>query len=266
MLPVVAVRAEGVIVVLILLLAMVLQSLAAADRDAGSYVRATASELWRFRATWAVLPLGVAMLVLAEAAAGKSPTAIFGRYASSLQSYPVVPTLRWSLYQVVDIELYVVVIPLVGACLAAFALLGRAGAERAQRAVAAVAVPAVVVSVLAAGAASSSSEGGVGQSLPFGPPEIHDRYCFFAVPFLLVLFLYWLGHRGEFSNRAFLAVAVGASALPLVLPYATVHANADFDAFALLPWSNGLIGGQHVHFAMAVTALLLCAIAFPRRK
>ena len=56
-----------------------------------------------------------------------------------------------------------------------------------------------------------------------------------------------------------------ACALPLVLPYASIHENAQFDALALLPWNNSLVAGRNVHYAMAVTALVLSTLLISRR-
>ncbi len=263
--PVVGTRSEGLIVVPILVLAIVLQALTGTDRQGGGYTGRVGSELWRYRTIGFTLPAAVLVLVGAEAAVGRSPTAVLGRYSSSIRTYPLVSTLRWAVYQVVDIEFYVAVIPIVAAVLVVSALLTRRGTTRGERAVAAVAVPAVVIAVLAAAAASAQPGGGASSHTPYIPPEIHDRYCFWVTPFLLIFFVYWLRHRSELSTRGLVWIGLAASALPLVLPYSKVHGNADFDGLALLPWSNGLIAGRNVHYAMAVCAFLFGAVAVPRR-
>ena len=264
--PAVAVRSEGLVLFPALLAAIVLVALGEArGRDAGGYCRAVLRELDRFRATWIALPAGLAAIIAGEGATGRAPTALLGRYADAVGTYPVLRTLRWAVYEVVDLEFYVVVLPLIPACIAAFELLRRRDSARPRRAVAAVAVTTFVLYVLTA-ATTSQAAGGVGADnyLPL-PPELHDRYCFFVTPLVIVLFLYWLRHRTEYSTRALLLLLAGACALPLVLPYASVHGNAEFDALALLPWSNSLVAGRNVHYAMAVTALVLSALLLSRR-
>jgi hypothetical protein len=260
----VAARAEGLVLIAVLVGSMVLVAASNAERGSG-YVRRATSELWRFRLTWIVLPLSVLVLLGGEAALGKSPGAVLGRYSGSLGAYPVGPTLRWAVYQLIDLQFFLVALPLVPAGMAAVALHRRPSVPRSARAVASVSACATVLFVLAAAAASQGSQGG-GFGYPNLPPELHDRYCFFVAPLILILFLYWVEHRSEFSNRILIPLLVGAAALPLVLPYSKVHSNAAFDALALLPWHNSLIAERNVHFAMAATAALLGALLLSRRR
>ena len=157
-------------------------------------------------------------------------------------------------------------LPFVPATIVAVALLRRPAVQRFQRAVPAVAVCSTCLFVLAAAAASQGGQGGSRFNYPRLPPELHDRYCFFVVPLYLILFLYWVHRRREFSNRVLVPLLVAAAALPLVLPYANVHSLATFDALALLPWHNKLIADRNVHYAMAVTAGLLALLLIPRRS
>src|SRR5262249_15475679 len=154
----------------------------------------------------------------------------------------------------------------VPATIVAVALLWRPAIPRARRAVAAIAICSAVLFVLAAAAASQSAQGGPPFNYPYLPPNLHDRYCFVVAPLFLVLFLYWVHHRREFSDRILVPLLIAAAALPLVLPYADVHGNADFDSLALLPWHNKFIADRNVHLAMAVTALVLALVLIPRRR
>jgi hypothetical protein len=264
--PVAAVRAEGVMLAPILVGSILIFSLSTARWGHRSFLRDLPGELARFSATWLVIPLSLVALVVGEAGLGRSPTALLGRYAGSARAYPLVPTLRWSMYQFADLELYLAVLPFVPASIAVLALLRRRNIARAQRAVAATALSATVFMVLTAGAASSGSQGGPAFNYPNLPPNLHDRYCFYVAPLYLVLFLFWVHRRRDFSTRALLPLLVAASALPLVLPYATVDPNAQFDALALLPWNNSLIAARNVHYAMAVVAAILCVSLIPRRS
>jgi hypothetical protein len=264
--PAVVVRAEGLVLVPVLLCSVALMALCCADRQRGRYLSSLARELWKFKVTWLVLPVSIALLLAGEAAAGKSPGAVLGRYSGSLNAYPVRRTLRWAVYEAVDLELYLAVLPFVPATIAGFALLRRPMIPRFQRAVAATAVCSTVLFVLAAAATSQGGQGGSRFNYPSLPPDLHDRYCFFVAPLYLILFVYWVHRRRDFSNRVLVPLLVAAAALPLVLPYADVHSLADFDALALLPWHNSLIADRNVPYAMAVAAALLALLLIPRRR
>ncbi len=265
--PLTAVRSEGLLLVPVIVFGIVLVSLTSATRSRGAYLKDALGELWRFRFTLLILPLGLAALLLAEEATGRSPKAALGRYADTLRGYPFGPTLRWSLYQLVDLEIYLVVIPLVPALLVVGALLGRSAVPRPERALAAAAAPAVTLFILAAGATSQGAQGG-GSPINYValPANLHDRYCFYVAPLFLIFFLAWMGRRRDYSNRVLLPMLLAAAALPLSLPYASVHSNADFDSLALLPWNNKLIANRNVHYGMAVAAGLLVLTLIPRRR
>jgi hypothetical protein len=264
--PAIAVRAEGLVLIPVLLCSMVLLAICCADRRAGNYLRSLVRELWLFKATWIILPLVVAILVVGEAAVGKSPGAVLGRYSTTLSTYPFWRTLHWAVYQVVDLEFYLAVLPFIPATIVAVALLRRAHVPRPERAVASTAICSAVLFVIVAAATSQGRQGGSNHNYVPLPPDVHDRYCFFVAPLFLTLFVLWVHRRREFSNRVLIPLLVAAAVLPLFLPYADVHSLADFDALALLPWHNKLIADRNVPYAMAVTAGLLALLLIPRRR
>jgi hypothetical protein len=263
--PAIAVRSEGLVLIAVFVCSIVLTAVSCADRNRSRYLRSLGREFRKFGLTLIVLPLSVVVLIGGEAAVGRSPGAVLGRYAGSFGTYPVRRTLHWAVYQVIDLEFYLAVLPFVPATIVAVALLWRRGIARSQRAVAATAICSAMLFILAAAAASQSAQGGPPFNYPYLPPNLHDRYCFFVAPLFLILFLYWVQHRHEFSNRVLVPLLIAAAALPLVLPYADVHGNADFDSLALLPWHNRLIADRNVHLAMAVTVVVLALVLIPRR-
>ncbi len=209
--PAIAVRAEGLVLIPALLSSMVLLAVCCADRRRSNYLRSLAGELWRFKLTWILLPLSILLLLGGETAVGKSPGAVLGRYSNTLNTYPVLRTLHWTVYQLIDLELYVAILPFVPATIVAFALLRRTYVCRFHRAVAAVAVCSTVVFVVVAAATSQGAQGGSNFNYVPLPPGLHDRYCFFVAPLYLILFVFWVHRRHEYSNRVLIPLLAGAA-------------------------------------------------------
>ena len=64
--PLTAVRSEGLLLVPVIVCGIALVSLTSATRSRGAYLKDALGELWRFRFTLLILPLGLAALLLAE--------------------------------------------------------------------------------------------------------------------------------------------------------------------------------------------------------
>ena len=79
---------------------------------------------------------------------------------------------------------------------------------------------------------------------PALPRRLHERYLFYVVPPVLILFLAWLYRRPQIRRRVFAALLLLAALLPLALPYSP-HARRRVPGLALLPWNNSLIAGRH---------------------
>src|SRR5262249_10457661 len=116
--PAIAVRAEGLVLIPVLLSSMILLAICCADRRRNNYPGSLARELWRFKVTWIILPLAIVSLVAGEAALGRSPGAVLGRYSHSLNTYPFWRTLRWAVYELVDLEFYLAVLAFIPAAVA----------------------------------------------------------------------------------------------------------------------------------------------------
>ncbi len=258
-------RAQGIVLVPVLLLAVALFVLSGPSRN-GRW-SAARRELGRFLPTVFVLAAAVLAVLGEELARGESAAAFLGTYSTTVQSYPLAKVPRWVASQLAELELYLGFLPFVPAIIVASALLRRKSTDGPRRAVAAVAVAAVVcvlllVAVFSAGPGEQASST---STYPKLGTMLHERYLFYLAPLYLVFFLYWLYRRRDFSGRILGALIVVAVVLPLSLPYARVRTNADFEALALLPWNNNLIAPRHVPLALAVTAAILLPLLFVRR-
>ena len=73
-------------------------------------------------------------------------------------------------------------------------------------------------------------------------PRIYDRYMFYVVPLLLVVFLGWIREGLPRPRRTAIVAAVASAALPAVIPYAHVLSGGEWgvssSSVALLPWAN----------------------------
>jgi hypothetical protein len=257
------VRAQALILLPAFVLAIVLLAATTAERNAAFWGNML-KDLQRFWVSAGVLALACVAGGAAELMRGKSPSGLLGVYATAVRGYPLSAIPKWIMYHVIDLEFYVGVIPFVPAVVVAWSLLRRSDVDRSKRALAAVAVPVTALVLFVAAAVSSVPQGTSG-GYTYLPPEVHDRYVFYVVPFFLIFFVGWLYRRAEFSNRALIPLTIAASALPLLLPYAKVHTNAGFDALALLPWHNPLVAERNVPVAMAVT-VALCSVAILVRR
>ncbi len=227
------------------------------------------ARLRRLRALWptvASVVLGLAWfarpLVRGEGIGGA-----LGTYAVLARSYDPVDVSKWFAYHAGDLVLYTAVIPVVVAPVVAVALWrrGRAGSARDAGFLALFATQSLAGVALVAAFASSE----------FGLGLLYDRYLFYLVPPLLVLFVAWI-HDG--LQRPVVPLAVGsglAVGLVAVMPYATMEENSwfrQFQAVATEIWGKVAIVVDRVpvlslRSAAVLTAIALVAVAVlvPRR-
>ncbi len=138
------------------------------------------------------------------------PPAILGKYDTLWRSYDPVEVLRWIVFHLANLELYVAVIPFAVApiVLASLYRRARAGDEREAAFLALfVAVNTVLLLVVAAF-----------NSTIWAGERLHDRQLFYVVPLWLVVLFVWLR---DGLPRPLVATSVGAAAaliLPLLLP------------------------------------------------
>jgi hypothetical protein len=174
---------------------------------------------WReFRLLYGVI-LGAAVVVLAgEAVRGRSPLAVLGAYRSTTGAhYNAATILRWLIYHVGELDLYVGVAPFAALL---FLLTTR---ERRTPLIAAMATLTVWLVLEVAVFAATQSQ------------RIEERNMFFVAPFFFIALCWWI-ERGLPRPRAAGVCVVIAAALVGVVPYSgLINGNATSDTLALLP-------------------------------
>jgi len=162
---------------------------------------------------------GLAVLVVAgEAVRGHSPLDVLGAYrVTSSTHYSLASVLRWLVYHVGELDLYVGVIPFAALL---FLLTTR---ERRSPLLAAFVAMTVWLLVEVAAFASTQSQ------------RIEERNMFFVAPFFFIALAWWIEH-GLPRPRAAGICAVIAAAGVGVVPYSgLINGNATSDTLALIP-------------------------------
>ena len=217
-------------------------------------------------ALWpSALPLVLAGLVLAgRLVGGASPSESLGAYWELWRGYDPFQVLKWLVYHLADIEVYLAVVPLAVAPIVVWRLLrsGRVGAER-EASFAALFLSANAVGLLVVAAFTST---------PWGYDRLHDRYAFYLLPLWLVVLVVWLA---DGLPRPLVATAIGvgvALVLPAILPFDQLANEAGIDTVpgALWVWVEaqvagpGPLSGSRL-LAVLVVGLLAAVVLLPRR-
>jgi hypothetical protein len=174
-----------------------------------------------------LLGAGAVVALLGTVARGRSPETLLGAYrvAASSTTYTPGGILRFFLYHVAGLDLYLGIVPF-GALLAVWLLPRRP--QPAQRAFAAASLAVTVWLVAEVAAFASASY----------VNRIEERNMFYLAPFFLIA-LVGLGVDGLVprARRAVVPAAVVAGVLPFFIPYTRfITTSAVSDTFALLPW------------------------------
>jgi hypothetical protein len=184
---------------------------------------------WRslgaYRGLWTALGAGTALVVTVQLARGDSLKGVLGAYeAAGNYEYSAGPILRWVLYHLAGLDLYLGIVPF-----AAFLLLLALGRELDRRLQALLAAATAVTFWLVLEVAAFAS-------LPT-VQRIEERNMFYVAPLFFAALLAWI-ERGAPRPRPVAAVAAGAAAiLPALIPYRKlIGVSAQSDTLALLPW------------------------------
>ena len=218
------------------------------------------SPLKEYRVLWGATFVAVVVLPLLQIARGSSVLALFGAYAKAGEThYDVGDVLRWLLYHVAELDLYLAVIPF-----AAFGVLV-ALARRVPRRVQAFLAASVALSVwLVLEVAIFASANPI-------PPRVEERNMFYVAPLFLIALLVWIDLGLPRRHIAAGVAAVVAAALPGALPFATlIGVPAASDELALSLWwrlQDDLISLDHVATWAVVAAIVLGTLflVVPRR-
>lgn len=187
-------------------------------------VRGTRAGLRRFVPLWVVL-VAVPLLGLAAVAlAGRSPLDLLGTYRSvGEQHYDVGEILRFWLWHVEVMTLYVAIVPVVA--LGILLLRGRLLPERLQVHVAVTATTFVWSTFAVAMFASR-----------FASDRVQDRYLFFLTPLLVVALVAWVELGAPRPRPASYAIAAIALGLICLFPYTRfIGEPAKSDTLSLIP-------------------------------
>jgi hypothetical protein len=215
--------------------------------------------LREFRLLYGLILGGAGLVLLFEVVRGHSPLAVLGAYRVTTGAhYSLGDILRWLLYHVGELDLYVGVVPFA-------ALLYLVGTrERRSPFVAAAFSLSVWLLVEVAAFAATQSQ------------RVEERNMFFLAPLFFIALCLWI-ERGLPRPRSAAIAAVLAVGLVGVVPYSgLINGNATSDTLALIPlWtlqdtvvSLDEVGAVVLVGAIAITLLLLvvparAAIALP---
>ncbi|MDQ5821305.1 MAG: hypothetical protein M3540_07695, partial [Actinomycetota bacterium] len=181
--------------------------------------------LSRYRVLGGVLGGAAIVVAVAQLARGRPLTGILGAYSVvGDQHYEVGEVLRWVLYHLAELDLYLGVIPF------AALLLLVAGARSLPRPVQAFVAAAVAVSSwllleVAAFASIPTVE------------RVEERNLFYVAPLFFVALLVWIDRGLPRPRRVAVPIAVAVAGLLALLPYTSlIGVQVQSDTLQLLPW------------------------------
>jgi hypothetical protein len=203
-----------------------------------------------FAVLYGVLVTAVVAAVVFELARGKSPYDLFGSYSVTGHThYSFGDVLRWLVYHVAELDLYLGVLPF--AALLLLATTARSLDRPARVFIAASVSLSVWLAVEVAAFASALSF------------RVEERNLFYVAPLFLIALLIWIERGLPRPGRAVAVCAAVAAALPGVLPYERlIDTPAESDTLALLPFwwlqENLITLSEVVLVAVAASVILVC--------
>ena len=203
-----------------------------------------------FSVLYGVLAAAVVAAIVVEVGRGKSPYDVFGSYSVTGHThYSVGDVLRWLVYHVAELDLYLGVVPF------AALLLLAATARRLDRP-----VRILVVATLSLSCWLVLEVAAFASAISF---RIEERNLFYVAPLFLIALLVWIERGLPRPGRAAAVCAALAAALPGVIPYERfIDTPAESDTLALLPFwwlQEHLISLSEVAlFAVAGSVVLAC--------
>jgi hypothetical protein len=187
-----------------------------------------------------------------QAARGRSPFDLLGSYSVTGDAdYRADQVLKWLLYHVSELDLYLGVLPF--AALLLLVALGRS-LDRPLRVLLAATLPLAGWLLLEVAAFASALS-----------PRVQERNLFYVAPLFFVALLAWIGRGMPRPPRAAAIAVVVAAALPGALPYhKLIDTSAESDTLALLPlwWLQETVVGLNTIAVVVVTAAALLGIVF----
>lgn len=216
--------------------------------------------LREYRVLWGAALGAVVLVPLIQLARGAPLLGIVGAYQQAgKEHYSVAGVLRWFVYHVAELDLYLGVIPF--AAMLVLVALSRRLPRKTQAFVAASVALSLWLLVEVAAFASKNPS----------PPRVEERNMFYLAPLFVIALLVWIDAGVPRRHVAAGAAAVIAAALPGVLPYSTlIGVPAASDTLALSLWwrlQDHTIALDHMAM-WAVLCSIVAALLFllvPRR-
>jgi glycosyltransferase involved in cell wall biosynthesis len=204
-----------------------------------------------FKPLYGVLAAAVAGVLIVQVARGHSPYDVLGSYnVTGHAHYSAGQVLRWLLYHVAELDLFLGIAPF--AALLLLAALGRS-LDRPLRIFLAAALPLtawLVVEVATFASAWSS--------------RVQERNMAYVAPLFLIALLAWIERGMPRPARATTAAALVAAALPGALPYQSlITESAKSDTLALLPlwWlQESIVNIATIPVVVALAAVAIAAL------
>ncbi|MFL5919189.1 MAG: glycosyltransferase [Gaiellaceae bacterium] len=185
--------------------------------------RRLARAIAEFRVLYAALVAALFGVLVVQLARGRSPFDVLGSYSvTGDASYHPGQVLKWLLYHVAELDLYLGIVPF--AALLLLASMGRA-LDRPLRVFLAATLPLTAWLLLEVAAFASAWS-----------PRVEERNMFYVAPLFLVALLAWIARGLPRPALATALAAVAAAALPGALPYhRLIDTSAESDTLALMP-------------------------------
>ena len=220
--------------------------------------RGRPQRLKAFAPLYGIVAAAAVIVIVVEAARGRSPAAILGNYSvTSNGGYRVWPVIEWIVLHLAELDLAVFVLPF-----AAFIVLvaNARHLDRGLRVFAAASASLGFWLTLEVGAFASQYS-----------QRIEERNLFYLMPLLLIALIAWIERGQPLPPRASVVAAGLAAALPGVIPFAHLfNITAESDTIGLQPWwflGNTWTGRHGVGVVAVMLALALagCFLWLPRR-
>jgi len=209
-----------------------------------------------FRVLYGVLAGAVVTVLAVQLARGRSPYDVLGSYSVTGDAdYRPGQVLKWLLYHVSELDLYLGIVPFAALLLLTF--VGRS-LDRPLRVFLAAALPLIALLLLEVAAFASALS-----------PRVQERNLFYVAPLFLIALFAWIERGLPRPARAAAAAAVIAAALPGALPYhRLIDVSAQADTLALIPlwWLQSIVVGPDtipvvVAAAAAAVGLLFLTVS-----
>ena len=205
-----------------------------------------------FRVLYGALAAAIVGVLAVQLARGHSPFDVLGSYSvTGHATYRPDQVLKWVLFHVAELDLYLGIAPFAALLLLAF--IARS-LDRPLRIFLAAALPLTAWLLLEVAAFASALS-----------PRIQERNLFYVAPLFFIALLAWIERGMPRPPRATAAAAVLAAALPGAIPYhRLIDTSAESDTLALLPlwWLQETIVGLDTIPVVVVAAAAAIGLLF----